>query len=169
MVIKQDIRLDITALMSFVKTQNLMLYPIMIYMLARVMNETQQKAKPINPNYAVQEPSGNGYMYWWTTYDKIFSGFYHQYINDWLLFADKENKNTKTEVENSLFHVFLEEEKTADMGSPYPSFILKQMETAEDKTFLTLSIVCQNTAFNIKSIVQALQLLADTFEQWIDT
>lgn len=162
-----EAELEIGGLWTYVREKGLMLYPVLIYLLAKVLNETNGR-KDICPNYAASGFSDTCF-YLKTAYDEKFSAFYHSYIQDWLFFSEAEAKENLPSFEDNLFHVsFREDEFWKNLPHHYPAFILGQPRTGGDKVMMPVSVLLPGNRNDAVGMLEDLQGLVWAFESWID-
>lgn len=159
--------LEIGRLWTYVRERGLMLYPVLIYLLAKVLNETNGR-KDICPNYAASGSSDTCF-YLKTAYDEKFSAFYQSYIRDWLALSEAEVKENLPSFEDNLFHVsFREDEVWENLRHRYPAFILGQPRTDSDKVMMPVSVLLSGNTNDVAGMIEDLQRLVWAFEAWIE-
>lgn len=161
-----EVNLEIGELLAYVQEKGLMLYPVLIYVLAKVLNEANGR-KDITPNYAASG-SSEACFYLKTAYDEKFSGFYQNYIRDWLVFSDSEIRESSPSFEDNLFYVSFMEIGGWENLSHHPAFILGQPKTDGKKVIMPVSVLLSGNISKASGIAESLQRLVLAFQSWIE-
>jgi len=182
--------LDITRLRAEVKRKNMKLYPVLLYMLATVVNRhcefrTCMDAEGrlgywdwMSPSYTIFHEDDSTFSSIWTLYSEEFHVFYRRYLDDLDRYGSIKGLMTKANeppntfpvssipwVNFSSFNLNIYGEGTYLL----PIFTMGKYEERADQILLPLAgqfhhAVCDG--YHAGLLYQELQNLADTCEHW---
>lgn len=109
--------LDITELRINLKEKNIKLYPVLIYLLSRIVNKYTEFRISIDkgeklgywenmmPAYTVFNKKKETFFNLWTDYDENFFKFYKNYLKDEKLYENSESMFPKGEIPSYTFSI----------------------------------------------------------------
>lgn len=183
--------IDITNLLQEIKLKKLKLYPTLIYMLAAVVNNHQEFRTcfdekgnlgywdSLSPSYTIFHKENETFSSIWTEYDKSFSCFYNNYLDDIknygdiLEFIPKSNEPANTFPISSIPWVnFTGFNLNIYNDAKYliPIFTMGKYFEQDNKILLPLSIqvhhaVCDG--FHTSRFINEMQELALNYQTWL--
>lgn len=183
--------IDISVLLEYVKKNGLMLYPILIYMLAKVVNAHQEFRTCFNEQgelgywdemdsaYTVFHEDDKSFSVLWSSYAEEFEKFYQNYIRDLHDFGDKKGLIAKPAAKQNQFNVsclpwvnFSSFNLNLPQSNKYllPIFTWGKYTEKEGKVMMPLAMqlhhaVCDG--FHAGLLVNELQVLCDECYLWL--
>lgn len=183
--------IDITLLLEQVKKNELMLYPILIYMLSHLVNQHREFRTCFNdkkelgywsevyPAYTTFHNDNQTFSELWTEYNEDFISFYTSYICDAARYGDEQGLMGKPEAPQNLFNIsclpwinFTSFNLNLYKGADYllPIFTWGKFVEKDGKVLMPLAIqahhgVCDG--FHIGRLVNELQMMSDDCESWL--
>lgn len=109
--------LDITELIENLKDKNIKLYPVLIYLLSRIVNKYTEFRmcmdkngklgywENMKPAYTVFNKKKETFFNLWSDYDENFSKFYNNYLKDKKLYENSESMFPKGEMPPYTFSI----------------------------------------------------------------
>ena len=109
--------LDITELIENLKDKNIKLYPVLIYLLSRIVNKYTEFRmcmdkngklgywENMKPAYTVFNKKKETFFNLWSDYDENFSKFYNNYLKDEKLYENSESMFLKGEMPPYTFSI----------------------------------------------------------------
>lgn len=183
--------IDVTLLLEQVKHNCLMLYPVLIYMLSKIINQHQEFRtclddqgklgywEKMNPSYTVFHDDNQTFSELWSEYSDDFMVFYRNYITDVNCYGEKHGLIGKPKMPANVFNIsclpwinFTSFNLNLAKGYDYllPIFTWGKFVEKDDKVLMPLSIqahhgVCDG--FHIGRLVCELQAMSDECSLWL--
>lgn len=183
--------IDITILLEYVKKNGLMLYPVLIYMLSRLVNKYQEFRtcfneegelgywSELNPSYTSFHNDNKSFSALWSEYNEDFAVFYQNYIHDLHDFGDKKGLMPKPNAPQNMFNIsclpwvnFTSFNLNLFKGGDYllPIFTWGKYAEKEHKVLMPLSVqvhhgVCDG--YHVGCLVNELQQMSDECSLWL--
>lgn len=182
---------DITTLLQVGKQNNLKLYPLMLYIISRAVNEVKELRLDRNPDgqigfwnfvspcYTVFHNDEKTFSNIWTVYDNDFSVFYHHYLQDLENYSQvkdfmaKPNKpgNTFTIsclpwVDFTAFNLNIYD----DARYLKPIFTMGKYTSQDEKIMLPIAIQCHHAicdGYHAGLLLEHIRKLAASVEEWM--
>lgn len=92
--------LDIAKLKAFVEHRQLMLYPVLLFLIQRLFNEGENR---YHLCYEVFQENSGDRAFQWCAFQDDFEGFYQRFLHDFLLFG----RSLKKGMPSNVIKVFL--------------------------------------------------------------
>lgn len=183
--------IDITILLEYVKKNGLMLYPVLIYMLSRLVNKYPEFRtcfneegelgywSELNPSYTSFHKDNKSFSALWSEYNEDFAVFYQNYIHDLHDFGDKKGLMPKPNAPKNLFNIsclpwinFTSFNLNLFKESDYllPIFTWGKYAEKEDKVFMPLSVQVHHSVcdgYHVGCLVNELQQMSDECSLWL--
>ncbi len=137
-------KLDVSRLKDWVEEQNLMMFPVLVYLLSRQFSQNNREF--CLPCYSVVSDDGIRGLVCSCIADG-FASFYKDYVNNWLAFCsgaciDKALPNRK-KIYISFFEDFFDEVKNISDGEP--CFVFSKQEEGDTCCLALYGTLSQNT------------------------
>jgi len=185
------VNMDITRLRLDVKRKEMKLYPVLIYMIATVVNQYQEFRTcfdtdgrlgywdRMSPSYTIFHNDDKTFSSIWTKYREDFDTFYRHYLDDMDRYGRVKGFMTKSNEPPNTFPIssipwvsFTGFNLNINSEGAYllPIFTMGKFFEQDGKILMPLSgqfhhAVCDG--YHAGLLFNELQILADTWEQWL--
>lgn len=185
------VAIDITELRRLLKARNLREYPAQIYLLATAVNEFpefrtgfSQKKEPgywdvLTPSYTILNPDTKTFSNLWTDYQKSFSAFYsdclediHRYANATTMFPKERRPDNTFDISSVPWIDFTAFHLNLYSGDTYlrPIFTIGKYRQEGGQTLMPLAIQIHHAAcdgYHVGQFVQRIREMAQKPEDWL--
>ena len=185
------VNLDITELLKVIKEKNYKLYPAIIYIITKLVNEhiefrmnldeqgTLGYYTNVEPSYTIFHKDNNTFSNIWTEYNNNFEKFYYNYEQDIREYENKKGFITKHNEDNNLINIssipwtsFTGFNLNLPKGENYllPIFTIGKYYKENERMLLPLSVqvhhaVCDG--FHISRFINEFQETITNCKKWI--
>ena len=183
-----SVELDITHLLSELKSRGLKLYPALIYGLSRIVNRHEEFRMYLNadqqlcvyhevhPLYTIFHPESETFSCLWSRNPEDFPAFYQGYLNDLKQYGHCTDFSAKPDAPENVFNIsclpwisFTGFQLNIQGGYTYllPIFTFGKYHSENGRTLMPLAIQVHHAAcdgFHVARLVQELQKWADEFK-----
>lgn len=182
---------EIGRLLHACKQKSIKLYPVMLYIIARAVNEINELRVDLNaegqlgvwdfvsPCYTVFHEDDKTFTNIWTTFDADFSVFHHRYLQDMARYSHVKEFIAKPDepgntfpiscipwIDFSAFNLNIYD----DASYLKPIFTIGKYTSRESKISLPLSIQCHHAicdGYHAGFLLEKIRGLALLFEEWL--
>ena len=183
-------QVDITQLLTSCKQQQIKLYPAMLYIISRAVNEIQELRIDVDedarlglwnfvsPCYTVFHDDDKTFSNIWTVYDANFSVFYRRFLQDLETYGQVKEFMAKPDEPANTFPIssvpwvdFTAFNLNIYDDAQYlkPIFTIGKYTNQADKVILPLSIQCHHAicdGYHAGLLLEKIRMLALSFETW---
>lgn len=159
-----NFKLNVTQLVATVEKEQLLFYPVIIYLLAKTLKRLNCNYTETAPSYVfVNDNQTPGVL--WTTYQEKFSTFWHDYVQDCCQFAQSFRFFPKGQFQAKTFLVsyipFTQISLLAE--TQMPRFLLGRFEQVKGQKLLPIEYQGFAEELDFESFFETLQNLCNSF------